>query len=71
MSAKLVVSILSTDPAGSDFNRSVVLMVRDHPIDMRDDNATAVLRYLVVDKDIRMEFEALRSFLDDALSRGA
>jgi len=67
MSAKLVASILSADPAGCDFNRSVVLMVRDHPIDMRDDNATDALRYLVVDEDIRMELEALRSFLDDAL----
>lgn len=71
MSANLVASILSTDPAGCDFNRSVVLMVRDHPIDMRNDNATAALKHLVVDEDIRMEFEALRSFLDDALRWGA
>ena len=68
MTANLVASILAADPAHCDFNRSVVLMVREHPIDMRDDEATAALKYIVVDDDIRLELEALRSFIDDALS---
>ena len=67
MTANLVASILTADSAGCNFNRSVILMVRDHPIDMREDDATAALKHIVVDDDIRLELEGLRGYIDDAL----
>lgn len=68
MTTELVASILTTEPNLCAFNRSVVLMVRDHPIDMREDDQTAALNYIALDEDIRDELEGLHSFISDALA---
>ena len=65
----LVASILTTNPDHCSYNRSVVLMVRDHSIDMREDDQTATLKYIVLDDDIRGELEGLHSFIGDALAQ--
>ncbi len=66
----LVASILTTKPDLCTFNRSVVLRVRDHAIDMREDQQTRALRYVVLDEDIRGELETLRKFISEALAFG-
>lgn len=66
----LVASILTTDPDDCSYNRSVVLMVRDHAIDMREDATTEALKYVVLDDDIRKELDAMRFYIDRALALG-
>jgi hypothetical protein len=68
MTIELVATILTTDPALCLCNRSVVLIVRDCTIDMRDDNETSALKYVALDDDIRGELKALHSFIGEALS---
>lgn len=66
----LVASILTTDPDDCDYSRSVVLMVRDHAIDMRHDAMTEALKYVAFDDDIRKELDAMRFYIDRALAFG-
>mgnify|MGYP001186069928 CR=1 FL=1 len=66
----LVASILTTDPDDCSYNRSVVLMVRDHAIDMREDATTEALKYVAFDDDIRKELDAMRFYIDRALAFG-
>ena len=66
----LVASILTTNPDDCSYNRSVVLMVRDHAIDMRHDATTDALKYVVLDDDIREELDAMRFYIDRALGFG-
>lgn len=66
----LVASILTTNPDDCSYNRSVVLMVRDHAIDMREEIHTDALKYAIVDDDIREELDAMRFYIDRALAFG-
>ena len=66
----LVASILTTDPDDCSYNRSVVLMVRDQAIDMREDATTEALMYIVLDDEIREELDAMRFYIDRALAFG-
>lgn len=65
---EFVASILTTNPDLCSFNRSVVLIVRDHYIDMRNDQETSALKYVAYDADIRDELEAMHSFIGAALA---
>ncbi|GHE02198.1 hypothetical protein U879_17605 [Defluviimonas sp. 20V17] len=68
MTTELVTSILTTDPVHCFANRNVMLMVRNHTIDMREKDETRVLKYVVHDPHIRSELEALHACISDALA---